>query len=83
VLRMKWCSVRAKCGTAIYFANSNNLRSHWLAPNLANTSRECRGNLYLVLAFLPWDHGYALFVVLTYGLYAITAAWTMCVPFGA
>ena len=40
-----------------------NLRCHWLAPNLANTSLECRGNLDLVFAFLPWDHGCALFVV--------------------
>ena len=36
---------------------------HWLAPNLANTSRKCRGNLE--------------FVVWTYGLYVIAAAWAM------
>jgi hypothetical protein len=42
-----------------------------------NTSLECRGNLDFVLAFLLWDLGCALFVVLTYRLYMIIAAHTL------
>jgi hypothetical protein len=58
LIGVRWSVLRVLSFTIIF-----NLRSCWLVPNLANTSRECCGNLEFVLAFSPWDLGCALFVV--------------------